>query len=320
MGDAIHGADATAPASASPRGNEAADTHWPALPLAAWQDTYATLRLWTQVVGKVRLALSPRVNHWWGVTLYVTARGLTTAPMPYGGRTFEISFDFLDHLLWVRTGDGASRAMALYPRSVADFYREFMAILRTLGIELAINPLPQEIPNPIPCDEDHEHAAYDAAYVTRWWRILAHSERVMQQFRARFLGKCSPVHFFWGSFDLAVTRFSGRRAPERPGADHITREAYSHEVCSLGFWPGTPGSAVPEPAYYTYMAPEPAGYADAVILPPAAMYSKEMSNFILPYEAVRNASNPEQMILEFAQSGYEAGANLASWDRAALER
>ena len=293
---------------------------WPPLPLGAWQDTYATLHMWTQIVGKVRLALSPPVNHWWAVTLYVTPRGLTTASIPYGTRLFEAAFDFLDQTLWLRTSDGASRAMALYPRAVADFYRELMAVLRSLGIEVAINPLPQEVANPIRFDEDHAHAAYDATSVTRWWRVLAQSDRVLQRFRARYLGKCSPVHFFWGGFDLAVTRFSGRRAPERPGADHVTREAYSHEVSSCGFWPGTPGGPVQEPAYYAYMAPEPAGFAAAAIQPAAASYNRELGEFILPYEAVRAAADPDATLLAFAQSAYETGATLAGWDRAALER
>ncbi len=296
------------------------DELWPALPLAAWQDTYETLHMWTQIVGKVRLALSPPLNHWWAVTLYVTPRGLTTSPIPYGARTFEVTFDFLDHILWVRTSDGARRAMALYPRSVADFYREFMAILRALGIDVAINTLPQEVANPVPCDEDHEHASYDAAAATRCWRILAQSDRVLQQFRARFLGKCSPVHFFWGSFDLAVSRFSGRRAPARPGADRVTREAYSHEVSSCGFWPGTPSGPIREPAYYAYIVPAPPGFAEAAVRPAAAAYNREMGEFILPYEAVRNAADPDAALLDFAQSTYEAGAQLAGWDRAALER
>jgi Family of unknown function (DUF5996) len=293
---------------------------WPPLPLEEWQDTYATLHMWTQIVGKVRLALSPPLNHWWATTLYLTPRGLTTSPIPDGARTFEVAFDFLDHTLWIQSSDGASRAMGLYPRSVADFYREFMALSRALGIDVAINPLPQEVANPIRCDVDDVHASYDAAYATRWWRILAQSERVLQQFRARFLGKCSPVHFFWGAFDLAVTRFSGRRAPPRPGADRITREAYSHEVSSFGFWPGNPGGPVQEPAYYAYMAPEPAGFADAAVRPTAASYNRGLGEFILPYEAVRSAADPDAALLAFAQSTYEAGATLANWDRASLER
>jgi hypothetical protein len=296
------------------------DLIWPALPLAAWQDTYQTLHLWTQIVGKVRLALSPRVNHWWATTLYTTPRGLTTSTIPYGTRTFEIAFDFLDHTLRIQSSDGASRAMGLYPRSVADFYRELMALLRAIDLQVAINPLPQEIANPIPCDEDHEHAAYAAAAANRWWRALVQSDRVFQQFRARFLGKCSPVHFFWGAFDLAVTRFSGRRALERPGADFVTREAYSHEVSSCGFWPGTPGGPVQEAAYYTYMAPEPDGFSAASVQPGTAVYNKELGEFILPYEAVRTAADPDAILLAFVQSTYAAGADLAGWDRANLER
>jgi hypothetical protein len=319
MGDPMYATEASADVVARPLGDGVRDAVWPALPLAVWQDTYQTLHMWTQIVGKVRLALSPPVNHWWATTLYVTPRGLTTSPIPHGTRTFEVAFDFLDHTLWIQSSDGASRAMGLYPRSVADFYREFMALLQALGIDVTINPLPQEVSNPIRCDEDHVHAAYDAAYASRWWRILLQSERVLQQFRARFLGKCSPVHFFWGGFDLAVTRFSGRRAPERPGADLVTREAYSHEVSSCGFWPGTPGGPVQEPAYYAYMAPEPPGFA-AAVRPAAAAYNQELGEFILPYEAVRTAADPDATLLDFVQSTYEAGAKLANWDRAALER
>jgi Family of unknown function (DUF5996) len=311
---------AAGPAAESSASASAPDATWPALPQAAWQDTYATLHMWTQIVGKVRLALSPPLNHWWATTLYVNPRGVTTSSIPYGTRTFEVAFDFLDHTLWIQSSDVARRAMGLYPRSVADFYREFMALLRSLGIDVTINPLPQEVANPIRCDEDEEHAAYDAASAARWWRILLQSERVLQQFRARFIGKCSPVHFFWGAFDLAVTRFSGRRAPERPGADRITREAYSHEVSSCGFWPGTVGGPIQEPAYYAYMVPEPAGFAEAVVQPAAAAYQRELGEFILPYEAVRTAADPDATLLAFVQSTYEAGANLAGWDRAALER
>lgn len=293
---------------------------WPALPLAAWHDTYETLHLWTQIVGKVRMALSPPLNHWWHVTLYLTPRGLTTGTIPHGTRTFEIAFDFLDHMLWVYASDGGRRAMGLYPRSVADFYRECMALLHALSLDVTINPLPQEIANPIRCDVDEHHAAYDASAATRWWRIMQQSDRVLQQFRARFIGKSSPVHFFWGSFDLAVTRFSGRRAPERPGADRMTREAYSHEVISCGFWPGTSGGAIQEPAYYAYMAPAPPGFAEAPVRPAAAAYNPTLGEFILPYDAVRAAADPDATLLAFVQSTYEAGANLAGWDRAALER
>lgn len=302
-----------------PNGN-LRDEVWPDLPLAAWQSTYQTLHMWTQIVGKVQLTLSPHLNHWWEVASFVTPRGLATPSIPYGTRTFEITFDFLDHALWIHVSDGASRRLALYPRSVADFYREFFALLRSLGIAVTINPLPQEVTNPIRCDQDVQHCFYDAAYANRWWRIMVQSERVLQQFRARFIGKSSPVHFFWGSFDLAVSRFSGRRAPARPGADRVTREANSHEVSSCGFWPGTVGGPVQEPAYYAYMVPEPPGFAEAPILPAAASYNRDLGEFILPYEALRTADDPDATLLDFAQSAYDAGATLAGWDRAALER
>jgi hypothetical protein len=266
----------------------------------------------------VSRTLTPPVNHWWHVTLYVTARGLTTSPIPYGSRTFEVSFDFVDHNLLIQTSDGASKALGLFPRSVKEFYHEFMGALRALGLEVTINPLPQELPNPIRCDQDDVHASYDPEYAHRCWRILVQSDRVFKTFRGRFLGKCSPVHFFWGSFDLAVTRFSGRRAPERPGADRITREAYSHEVSSCGFWPGS--GPVQEAAFYAYAAPTPEGFASAAIRPPAAWYSPELGEFLLRYDDVRTAADPDAVLLDFLQSTYEAAANLAGWDRAALER
>ncbi len=291
---------------------------WPSLPYADWQDTYETLHMWTQIVVKIRLALSQMVNHWWQVTLYVTPRGLTTSPIPYGARTFEIHFDFVDHHLTVETSDGATRYMSLYPRSVADFYRDLNSILQSLGIEVKINTTPQEIPNPIPFDADTVHAAYDAAYANRWWRVLAQTDRILKEFRGRFIGKCSPVHFFWGSFDLAVTRFSGRRAPERPGADRVTREAYSHECSSAGFWPGS-GSLL-APAYYAYTAPDPPGLSKAHIRPQGAYYDPQMKEFLLPYEEIRRAVDPRAALLDFLQSTYEAGADLGSWDRAAMER
>ncbi len=291
---------------------------WPALPLDAWRDTYATLHLWTQIVGKVCLALSPPVNHWWQVTLYVTPRGLTTGPIPYGTRSFAVSFDFIDHNLHIQTSDGTSKTLGLFPRSVAAFYHEFMAALRALHIDVTINALPQEIPNPIPCDEDDLHASYDPEYAERCWRILVQADRVFNLFRARFIGKCSPVHFFWGSFDLAVTRFSGRRAPERPGADRMTREAYSHEVISVGFWPGS--GPVQEAAFYAYAAPAPPGLDRAVIRPASAWYSTEMGEFLLRYDDVRRADDPDAVLLDFLQSTYAAAADLAGWDRAALER
>ncbi len=299
-------------------GSQTRSEVWPSLPLAAWQETYHTLHLWTQIVGKVRLTLSPPVNHWWGVTLYLTSRGLTTSPMFFGSLAFEVSFDFLDQCMRIQTSDGRAKAVGLFPRSVADFYRELMAALRSLGIDVQICPRPQEVPNPIPFDQDEVHASYDADSAQRFWRILLQSERVFTAFRARFLGKCSPVHFFWGSCDLAVTRFSGRRAPERPGADRITREAYSHEVSSAGFWPGS--GPIQEPAYYAYMAPEPPGLSTAPIHPSTAWYSPDVAEFLLRYEDVRTAEHPEAVLLDFLQSTYEAGANLAEWDRAALER
>ena len=291
---------------------------WPSLPYEAWSETYETLHMWMQVVGKVRLTLSPMVNHWWSSALYVTSRGLTTSPIPYGDRTFELTFDFIDHALLIQESDGRTRYMALYPRSVADFYRELMSLLRSVDIEVKINTTPQEVPDPIACDIDTVHASYDQDYANRHWRILSQTSTIFQQFRARFIGKCSPVHFWWGSFDLATTRFSGRRAPDRPGADLVTREAYSHECSSVGFWPGN--SSVPDPIFYAYTSPAPPGLKDTQIQPPDASYNTELSEFVLPYKAVRSASQPAQLLLDFMQSTYEAGANLAGWDRASLER
>jgi hypothetical protein len=291
---------------------------WPALPLAEWKDTCETLHMWTQVVGKIRLAQTPLVNHWWNVPLYVTARGLTTSAMPYGERTFAIDFDFIDHTLLINSSDGQTNSLALAPRSVADFYREVLALLRDLRIEVEIWTTPVEVENPIPFEKDDRHHSYDAQSVERFWRILLQAERVFQEFRSRFIGKVSPVHFFWGSFDLAVTRFSGRRAPAREGADAITREAYSHEVISHGFWPG--GGLIDSPAFYSYTAPEPAGLKEASVRPDAAFYSRELSEFILMYDEVRGAPEPGEALLEFLESTYEAGARLAGWDRAELER
>ena len=291
---------------------------WPELPVKDWQDTYATLHMWTQIVGKIRLAQTPLVNHWWNTTLYLTSRGLTTSPVPYGTRTFQMDFDFIDHRLLVTTSDGLTKSLALAPRSVADFYGDVMGTLGSLGIVVHIHARPDEVAEPIPFDEDQKHASYDAEYANRFWRMLVQADRVFKQFRARFIGKCSPVHFFWGSFDLAVTRFSGRPAPERSGADAITREAYSQEVISHGLWPG--GGAVDAPMFYSYTAPAPAGLEKASIGPSAGFYSTEMSEFLLPYDEVRKADAPDEMLLEFMQSTYEAGANLANWDRAALEK
>jgi hypothetical protein len=291
---------------------------WPLLPYEAWKETLDTLHMWTQIVGKVRMELSPPVNHWWHVTFSVTARGLTTSPIPYQDSTFAVDFDFIDHNLFIHTSEGTSKAIPLIPRSVADFYREFMEALRSLNINVTINTLPSEVTNPIRCDEDFVHASYDPEYANRCWRILAQSDKVFKAFRSQFIGKSSPVHFFWGSFDLAVTRFSGRRAPERPGADRITREAYSHEEMSGGFWPGSENFRVP--AYYTYTYPEPPGLKEASIRPGQAFYSPELSLFILRYDDVRNSGEPEKTLMDFLQSTYEAGANLAHWDREALER
>lgn len=294
---------------------------WPSLPLERWKDTYATLHMWTQVVGKIRLALAPLINHWWQVTLYVTSRGLTTSPIPYGTRTFQIDFDFLAHELHIDTGEGERRTLPLEPRSVADFYHRTMAALHALGIDVPIWSTPVEIENPIPFERDDRHA-YDPEYAQRFWRILVQTDRVLSAFRAGFLGKASPVHFFWGSFDLAVTRFSGRLAPVHPGApnvaDFVTREAYSHEVSSCGFWPG--GGPIGEPVFYAYAYPEPAGFKDFPVQPAEAFYSPDLREFLLPYEAIRNAKSPDQALLAFLQSTYEAAADLGKWDRVNLER
>ncbi|HYQ96092.1 MAG TPA: DUF5996 family protein, partial [Candidatus Eisenbacteria bacterium] len=285
---------------------------------ADWQDSCATLHMWTQIVGKVRLALAPPVNHWWHVPLYVTARGLTTSAMPYGTRDFQIDFDFIDHRLVIVSSDGGAAGFALEPRSVAEFHREVMAQLASLGIAVKLWTMPVEIEGAIPFEQDHVHSAYDKDAVNRFWRILVQCDRVFTLFRARFLGKVSPVHFFWGSFDLAVSRFSGRRAPERPGADLITRESYSHEVISHGFWPGS--GSVKEPAFFAYVAPEPPGFKTASVLPAAASYNTDFSIFILPYEAVRTAEDPVAALTEFLNSTYDAGATLANWNREELER
>ncbi|HSZ62618.1 MAG TPA: DUF5996 family protein [Terriglobales bacterium] len=290
---------------------------WPALAFDSWKDTCATLHLWTQMVGKVRLGLAPLVNHWWNVALYVTPRGLTTSRIPHGQRAFELSFDFIGHQLVLDTSDGLVKTMPLAPQTVAEFYAEFMEMLRSARIDVKIWRMPVEIPNPIAFDKDEVHRSYDAAAVEKFWRILLSASAVLTQFRSGFIGKSSPVHFFWGSFDLTVTRFSGRRAPERPGADAITREAYSHEVSSVGFWPG--GNGV-DAAFYSYAAPEPAGFKEAAVRPGAAHYDKALGEFILLYEDVRRASSPTTALLEFCRSTYEAAANLGNWDRKALER
>jgi hypothetical protein len=296
---------------------------WPALPYSAWSDTCATLHMWTQMVGKLRLAAAPQSNHWWNVALYLTARGLTTSPIPYRNGTFEIQFDFIDHQLIICTSDGESAAMQLAPRTVAAFYDELMGKLAALGIAIRIWPKPVEVPDAIPFDQDTEHAAYDADSAHRFWRVLLRADRVLKQFRTRFLGKASPVHFFWGSFDLATTRFSGRLAPPHPGgvpnlADWAVREAYSHECSSCGFWPGNGGFG--QAAFYSYAYPAPAEFGSADPGDPAAYYSQELREFILPYDAVRASEVPDAMLLRFLQATYEAAANLGRWDRETLEK
>ncbi len=295
---------------------------WPALPFEEWKETASTLHMWTQIIGKIRLTLSPWTNHSWHVTLYVTSRGLTTSPIPHGSHTFEIQFDFIDHQLLIDKSDGALRTIPLKPQSVAEFYRTVMKTLGDLELPVTINTAPNEIENPIPFDKDDEHRSYDREFANRFWRVLVQSDRVFKQFRSRFCGKCSPVHFFWGSFDLAVTRFSGRPAPPHPGGvphlpDEITREAYSQEVSSLGFWPGNAG--MPTPIFYSYAYPEPPGFAQAKIQSDAASYQAKLREFILPYDAVRTAEKPDQVLLDFAQSTYDAASKLGKWDRDALE-
>jgi hypothetical protein len=296
---------------------------WPSLALEAWSESCATLHMWTQIVGKIRLAQTPWTNHSWHVALYLTARGLTTSPVPYGALAFQIDFDFIDHQLVLQVSDGRTARIALEPQSTASFYARLMAEMNRLGLPVEIYCKPCELPDPIRFDEDEVHCAYDADYVNRFWRILVQADRVFKEFRSRFVGKCSPVHFFWGGPDLAVTRFSGRRAPPHPGGipnlpDWITREAYSHEVSSCGFWPG--GGAVPYAAFYSYAYPEPPGFAAAPVGPGAAFYSNELREFILPYDAVRQADSPDRALLEFLQTTYEAAADLGGWDRSALER
>lgn len=291
---------------------------WPELPLAAWQDTYDTLHMWSQIVGKVRLALSPKLNHWWEVPLYVNAVGLTTSPIPYARGIFEIQFDFIDHKLTVQTNRSTGATIKLAPRSVAEFYAMFMATLRELGIQVNIWPMPVEIPNPIAFDQDTQHKSYDREFANRFWRILVSCDSVFKEFRARFVGKSSPSHFFWGSFDLAVTRFSGRRAPERVGADPITREAYSHEVISGGWWPG--GGDIAGPAFYAHAAPEPEGFSNQAILPEKAFYHPQLKEFLLMYDDLRQAISPRAELLDFLQSTYEAGANTGDWNRKELEK
>ena len=295
---------------------------WPELPTAAWRETYATLHLFTQVIGKIRLSRSPWLNHSWHVTLYVTARGLSTSPIPDGARVFEIEFDFIDHVLRISVSDGAVRQFPLAGHSVARFFAQTLAALADLGIQVTIDEMPNELADPVRFTQDTSHASYDADAVSRFFQILSNADRVFKHFRTGFLGKASPVHFFWGSFDLAVTRFSGRRAPRHPGAvphlsDAVVVEAYSHEVSSAGFWPG--GGAIDYPAFYSYAYPEPAGFRAAKVKPDAAFFSETLGEFILPYDAVRVSDDPEQTLLDFLQTTYEAAANAAKWDRKTLE-
>ncbi len=292
----------------------------PELPYASWQDTLFTLHMWTQMVGKIRMSLTPLVNHWWNVPLYVTARGLTTSPMPYGSRTLEICFDFIDHKLIIETSEGEIRELPLKPETVADFYQTLMKTLSQLAMPVSIWTTPCELAPEltIPFEKDTQHKSYDADAVHKFWRILMWVDNVMKDFRSSFLGKASPVHFFWGSFDLAVTRFSGRRAPERPGADPVTREAYSHEVSSAGYWPGS--AAFPNAAFYSYASPVPAGFSERKVNPPAAYFHPELGEFLLLYDDVRTSDSPKDALMAFLQSTYEAAADLGNWDRAALER
>ena len=300
----------------SPAFVENADA-WPPLPLDQWRDTYATLHMWTQIVGKVRLALCPYQNHCWQVPLYVSARGLTTSPIPYGAGVFEIEFDFLEHLLRIQTSSGSGKVIPLIPRSVADFYHLFRGEMAALGIAAKIWPMPVEIPNPVRFDQDFQHKSYDPLFAQRFWRVLLAVDTVFKEFRGRFLGKNSPVHFFWGSFDLAVTRFSGRRAPPRPEADRVTRDAYSHEVISSGFWPG--GGEIKDAAFYTYAAPETEGFGQSQVRPAKAFYDSQLREFFLMYEDVRTSHSPRETLLDFMQTTYEAAAKLGKWDRQELE-
>jgi len=292
------------------------DLSWPELPLDAWRDTYATLHMWTQIAGKIRMTLSPAVNHWWHTALYVNPRGLTTSIIPYGAGAFEIQFDFIGHELQVLASDGNRTSLPLAPESVAAFHDKLMSALRSMRIDIAINEKPQEVADAIPFQKDERHCSYDSEYAHRWWRILLSTGTVLSEFRSRFIGKCSPVHFFWGSFDLCCTRFSGRPAPPRKGV--ITSEAYSHECISAGFWPG--GGPIPGAAFYSYTSPQPPGLQDEPIRPAAAGWHKDLSEFILMYDDLRRAESPRAALLEFLESTYAAGAKLAKWDRAALER
>ena len=295
---------------------------WPHLPLEAWQDTYTTLHMWTQIVGKIRLVQTPWINHSWHVALYLTAWGLTTGPIPFGYRIFQMDFDFIEHQLRITTNEGHTKTIELRPRSVADFYRAVMAALAALDITVKINTLPNEVPDPMPFEQDDTHQAYDAEYANRCWRVLLQCDRVFREFRSHFCGKVSPVHFFWGSFDLAVTRFSGEPAPEHPGGvpnlpDDVAKEAYNQEVSSAGFWPG---AGLGYPAFYSYAYPTPTGFKDAPVQPEQAFFHTELGEFVLPYEAVREAEQPDQLLLAFLHSTYQAAANAANWNQAALRQ
>jgi hypothetical protein len=294
---------------------------WPTLPWTEWQDTVTTLQLWLQIVGKIRMALAPKTNHWWHVTLYPTSRGLTTSPMPYGQRFIQIDFDFLSHQLLFQTSEGRQENLALKPMSVAEFYSQVLGTMDGLGMPIKIRPMPEEMPDPIPFDQDYQHNAYDAVYVTRFHQVLLQTSRVFTEFRAQFLGKVSPVHFFWGAMDLAVTRFSGSLAPKHDRvpniADHVVQSAYSHEVSSCGFWPG--GPLLPEPIFYAYAFPAPIGFAEAQVRPAEAQFNPALGEFVLPYEAVRTAQNPDQTLMDFLQDTYAAAADLGHWDRQVLE-
>lgn len=291
---------------------------WPSLPFSEWENTCDTVHMWTQIVGKTRMVLEPKWNHWWHVVLYVTPVGLTTSSMPYRGSAFEVEFDFVAHQLTISMSDGRRHTIPLYARSVADFYKEYMSALGSLGIEIRINRTPKEFDDTTPFDEDRHHASYDQDYVERFRRVLIGADRALKKLHTPFVGKCSPVHFFWGSFDLAVTRFSGRRAPDQPNADVMTREGYSHEVISFGFWPGD--RKFRNAAFYSYTAPSPEGFANEKLRPQSARWNAQLGVFVLDYEDVRTAPAPEAAILDFCNSAYEAGARLAKWDRAALER
>ena len=305
--------DATIPAQ-----GDAAGEIWPALPYEAWKDSLGTLHMWTQIVGKVKLALVPFLNEWWQVAFTVTARGLTTSTIPFGRRVFQVDFDFIDHRLDIHVGDGTSRSIPLLARSVADFYQEFMAALDSLGLRVTITTNPVEVENTIPFDQDHVHASYDPAYITRWWSILLQVDRLLQRYRSPFVGKSSPVLFWWGSFDLSETRFSGRPAPKREWPARWMALGADQEQASAGFWPGS--GKLQAPAFFAYTYPEPPGCPDATIRPDAGFYHPDLSEFILPYDEVRMSPSPDQMILDFFQSTYEVGATLAGWDRATLER